>query len=103
MVDLSSGGCLKNPLLAPRSMARGHISGRRATRLPGPGHCPRSLLIIGFGELVVLGVVGLVGASVVGVWVGWWRWRGSLGAAGGFWGSRRGWWPSRWWCGRVRG
>ena len=31
---------------------------------------PRSLLIIGFGELVVLGVVGLVGACGVVFWVG---------------------------------
>ena len=30
----------------------------------------RSLLIIGFGELVVLGVVGLVGASGWVFWVG---------------------------------
>ena len=42
---------------------------------------PRSLLIIGFGELAVLGVVGLVGWVF---WVGWWRWRGYLGTAGGF-------------------
>ena len=53
----------------------------------------RSLPIIGFGGLavlvcwvVVLGVVGLVGACGVGVWVGWWRWSGSLGRRPGFFG-----------------
>ena len=40
----------------------------------------RSLLIIGFGELVVLGVVGLVGASGVGV-------LGRLMAVAGFFGG----------------
>ena len=40
----------------------------------------RSLLIIGFGELVVLGVVGLVGACGVGV-------LGRLMAVAGFFGG----------------
>ena len=59
-------------------LLRPATSGRRPP--PPSPTSPRSLLIIGFGELVVLGVVGLVGACGVGV-------LGRLMAVAGFFGG----------------
>ena len=58
------------------------IPGLSRNRVGGCGDkaASRSLLIIGFGELVVLGVVGLVGACGVGV-------LGRLMAVAGFFGG----------------
>ena len=74
---------------APDPLARDEVLG--ACRLSGPARW-----LCWCVGVVVLGVVGLVGGLRVGLMA-------VAGFFGGgvpvFFGSRRGWWPSRWWCG----
>ena len=82
-------------------VANGPPLGRVVAQIvSGQYRASRSLLIIGFGALAVLvwwGRLGLVG------WVFWVGLVAVAGLVGGgvpvFGGSRRGWWPSWWWCG----